>query len=359
MHELGLDPFRCHVLRVVGAGLIAALIGGGTTALAQTGAGSGPAGYMGADREKMLIEGARREGALSIYASMPVEDMTALVTAFEKKYGIKPTIWRGGSEELRQRVTTEARAGRFAVDVIDTNGVELEALQREKLLQPVNSPHFADLVPQALLPHREWTATRLNIFAIGYNTNLVKKENIPKAYQDFLKPEWKGKLGIEAEDTDWFAGVVSELGEAEGTKLFKEIVETNGISVRKGHTLLTNLVASGEIPLALTVYNYSAEQLKKKGAPIDWAVIAPAIARPNGMAVAKSAPHPHAAALFFDFLLSDGQQIMSERNIVPTSTKVDTPLNKVPFKLVDPQLLLDEADKWEKAFKSVIVSRSR
>jgi iron(III) transport system substrate-binding protein len=149
------------------------------------------------------------------------------------------------------------------------------------------------------------------------------------------------------------------MGEAEGLKLFREIVDANGISVRKGHTLLTNLVASGEVPLALTVYNYSAEQLKQKGAPIDWAVIAPAIARPNGMAIARAAPHPHAAALFFDFLLGEGQKILADRNIVPTSTKIDTDLNKVPFKLVDPQLLLDEADKWEKAWKTLIVGRSK
>jgi iron(III) transport system substrate-binding protein len=348
-----------RVARAAGAALVAALMSLGTGAAAQTGSAVNPATYMGADRQKVLVEGAKREGALSIYASMPVEDMTALTTAFEKRYGIKPTTWRGGSEELRQRVTTEARAGRFTVDIIDTNGVELEALQREKLLQPVDSPLLADLVPQAVLPHREWTATRLNIFALGYNTSLVKKEDLPKSYRDLLDPKWKGMLGIEAEDTDWFAGVVSDMGEAEGLKLFREIVDANGISVRKGHTLLTNLVASGEVPLALTVYNYSAEQLKQKGAPIDWAVIAPAIARPNGMAIARAAPHPHAAVLFFDFLLGEGQKILADRNIVPASTKIDTDLNKVPFKLVDPQLLLDEADKWEKAWKTLIVGRSK
>ena len=127
-----------RVVRAAGAALVAALMGLGTGAIAQTASAVNPATYMGVDREKVLVEGAKREGALSIYASMPVEDMTALTTAFEKKYGIKPTTWRGGSEELRQRVTTEARAGRFTVDIIDTNGVELEAPQREKLLQPVD-----------------------------------------------------------------------------------------------------------------------------------------------------------------------------------------------------------------------------
>ena len=109
-----------------------------------------------------------------------------------------------------------------------------------------------------------------------------------------------------------------------------------GMSVRKGHTLLAQLVVSGEVPLALTVYNYKAEQLKKQGAPIDWFVIGNAIARPNGIGVARKAPHPHAAVLFYDFELSpEGQQIIANLEFVPTSKKVDTPLNKVPMAFVD------------------------
>src|SRR5690606_37822180 len=104
------------------------------------------------------------------------------------------------------------------------------------------------------------------------------------------------------------------LGEKEGLQLFRDIVAKNGLSVRKGHTLLTNLVASGEVPLSLTVYNYKAEQLKNKGAPIDWFTISPAIARANGVAMAKGAPHPNAAVLFFDFMLSDGQEILLKRD---------------------------------------------
>jgi len=125
----------------------------------------------------------------------------------------------------------------------------------------------------------------------------------------------------------------------------------NGVSVRKGHTLLTQLVVSGEIPLALTIYNYKAEQLKNKGAPIDWFTIGPAIARPNGVGVLKKAPHPHAAVLFYDFEISpEGQKILAGRDFVPTSKKVDTPLNKIPMKFVDARVALDEYQKWEKLY---------
>jgi iron(III) transport system substrate-binding protein len=326
---------------------------------AQTRNSAEVASYQGADRQQRLIEGAKKEGELTIYSSAPVDDMAVLIGAFEKKYGIKVKLWRAGSEKVLQRAVAEARANRFDVDVIETNGPELESLHREKLLQEVKSPYLTDLIAPAVLPHREWIGTRINIFTIAYNTNIVSKADLPKTYQDLLDPKWKGKLGIEAEDLDWFAAIVTEMGEEKGLKLFRDIVATNGISVRKGHTLLANLVASGEVPLALTVYNYKTEQLKNKGAPVDWFAIAPAIARPNGVGVTKRAPHPNAAVLFFDFMLTDAQPLLLKREFVPTSKKIETPLNKIPLKFVDPKVILDENEKWTKLYEEIITKQAK
>jgi iron(III) transport system substrate-binding protein len=337
----------------------AVLLASAGSALAQNPGSLAAATYTGADRQQRLVDGARKEGELMIYTSAPVDDMAVLTAAFEKKYGVKVKVWRAGSEKVLQRAVTEARANRFDADVVETNGPEMESLHREKILQEVKSPYLADLIPAAILPHHEWVGTRLNIFALAYNTGRVKKADLPKTYQDLLNPKWKGKLGIEAEDLDWFAGVVGEMGEAKGTKLFRDIVATNGLSVRKGHTLLTNLVASGEVPLALTVYNYKAEQMKNKGAPIEWFTIAPAIARPNGVGVTKRAPHPNAAVLFFDFMITDAQALLLARDYVPTSKKIDTKLNKMPIKFVDPKVVLDENDKWSKLYEDIITKQSR
>ena len=309
------------------------------------------AAYAGPDREQMLVAGAKKEGALTIYTSAQSKDMGPLVEAFEKKYGVKVEMWRASSEKVLQRAVQEARANRNTLDIAETNGPELESMHREKILQAVRSPYQADLLPEAVLPHREWTGTRLNVFVQAYNTNAVKKEELPRAWKDLADPKWRGKLGIEQEDSDWLAGQAQVLGEAAAIQTFKEIVAANGISVRKGHTLLTELVVSGEVPLALTVYNYKAEQLKKKGAPIDWFSIGPAIARPNGIAVAKKAPHPHAALLFYDFEISpEGQRILAKRDFVPTSRKVETPLSKIPMKFVDVRVTLDQYEKWMKLY---------
>jgi iron(III) transport system substrate-binding protein len=316
--------------------------------------------YEGADREQRLIDGAKREGSLSLYTSAQADDLGPVVTAFEKKYGLPVSLWRSGSEGVLHRVVQEARGNRFTMDVIETNGPELESMHREQILQLVKSPMHADLIPSAIRPHGEWVGTRLNVFVQAYNTNLVKKEDLPKTWEDLRDPKWKGKLGIEQEDADWLAGLFSDLGEANGRRLFTDIVAQNGIVVRKGHTLLTQLVVSGEVPLALTIYNYKAEQLKRQGAPIDWFVIGKAVARPNGVGVARKAPHPHAAVLFYDFALSEeGQKLIASREFVPTSRRVDTPLNKIPMTFIEPRLVVDEYDKWITMYKELFAGRGR
>src|ERR1700754_2295707 len=147
----------------------------------------------------------------------------------------------------------EYRGGRFEVDAIETSAAEMESLHREKLLVEVKSPHLADIVPPALRPHREWVGDRLNIIAAGYNTDLIKKADAPKTYEDLLDPRWKGKLGIEADDAVWFGALANAMGEEKAVRLFRDIVRINGLSVRKGHTLLANLVVSREVPYSLTL----------------------------------------------------------------------------------------------------------
>jgi iron(III) transport system substrate-binding protein len=316
--------------------------------------------YQGADRLARLVEAAKREGELTIYTSTPVDDIKVMTDAFERKYGVRAKVWRASSEKVLQRGVVEARANRYDVDVFETNGPELEALVREKLLTPVWSPSLASLVAEAKFAHQSWVGTRLLIFAIAYNTNLVRKSDLPASYEGFADAKWKGKLAIEAEDSDWFATVSGLLGEAKAQSLFRSIVAANGVSMRKGHTLLTNLVASGEVPLALTVYNYKAEQLKNQRAPIDWYVILPAIARANGVAVAARAPHPNAALLWYEFEISEeGQQLLLTRDFVPTNRQIETPLNRFPLRFVDAKAMLDDAEKWDRRFAEIFGPQPR
>jgi iron(III) transport system substrate-binding protein len=315
--------------------------------------------YEGPDREKRLIDGARKEGELMFYASIPVADITVLAEAFTKKYGVKVKGWRADSEALMSRVMNEAKARRHEVGVMVASSSALEPLSREKLLTEVKSPLLADLIPESIAPHREWASVYLNTFVQAYNTKLVDKSRLPKTYRDLLDPYWKDKLAVEAEDYDWFAQVVLGLGEAQGLKLFRDIVATNGISVRRGHSVLNNLVAAGEVALALSGYGFLAEQSKIKGAPLDWFVIAPLLARPTVAGVSRHAPQPHAAVLFYDFLIGEAQPILAGRQFVSPSRKIPSPFTRGPLRLIDSVQMLDHAKKWQDLYQSIVIKAAR
>jgi iron(III) transport system substrate-binding protein len=215
-----------------------------------------------------------------------------------------------------------------------------------------------ELMPEARFGHQSWLASRLSVYAFAYNTKALKKSDLPRSYEGLLDPKWKGKLGIEAEDSDWFSAVCRELGEHKATKLFRDIVARNGVTVRKGHGQLAELVAAGEIPLALAVYNGRVETLKSKGAPIDWFVIPPAIARVSGVGVAARAPHPHAALLWLDFELSeDAQKLLREHEFVPTNRRVATKLDDFPLRFIDSNSMLDDGAKWDKLYADIFGTR--
>src|SRR6267142_3791762 len=285
-------------LRRVSAALVFALSSSVHTAHSQT--LQKLAAYQGEDRQQRLVEGARKEGSLLFYTTVPIEYADQLIEPFRSKYGIKVDLWRARSEIVLRKVITEARAGGPSADVIAIISPQQEALRRENLLQEIRSPYHKDLAPSAVPAHREWVATLHHVFVQAYNTDKVRKEDLPKTYRDLLASRWKGKLAIEGDDHEWVSSVIADMGEAEGAKFFRDLVAGNGLSVRSGHPLLTNLVAAGEVPIALTVYQYSVEQAKKKGSPIDWFVIEPAVSITNAIGVARRAPHPHAALLFYE-----------------------------------------------------------
>ncbi|MDQ6881594.1 MAG: extracellular solute-binding protein [Pseudomonadota bacterium] len=312
----------------------------------------------GPGRMERIVAAAKKEGTLTLYTTIAEKDLPVLIKPFETRYGIKVNVWRAGTDKVLQRTLAEASARRRDVDVIHFGSPEMEALSREKVLQPVLSPAYRDLVKGSVPPHHEWAATLLSVWVQAYNTNLIKKADLPRTYQDLLDPKWKGKLGIETKNQDWFASVVEIMGGKEkGVQFFSDLVARNGVSPRSGHTLLTNLVVSGEVPMALTVYNYMPEQAKKKGAPIDWFALEPAVARSNAVGVARYAPHPAAALLFHEYMLTDAQQLMTTIDYVPTNVRVTSPLKGVRILITDPIRSLDEVEKWSALFDETVIKR--
>jgi iron(III) transport system substrate-binding protein len=318
-----------------------------------------PAQFTGPDRNARLIAGAKKESVLDLYSSAISEHMAVVIAEFAKRYGVKVRLWRGGSEEILQRTVTEARGGHFEVDVVETAAPQIVAIGREKLLRDVRTPVSADLMRETIIPGEPWLPSRLIIFTGAYNTTLVKRADLPKSYEDLLDPKWKGKLGIEADDNNWLMALSNALGEDRALKLFGNIVAKNGISVRKGHTLMANLVASGEVPIALTIYYHEVEPLKRAGAPIDELDLAPVLAFTAGAAVAKRAAHPYAAVLFLDFLLSDGQRVLAAHDNVPTNVKFQRLPQGLKLSFLDVPKYMDQSAKWTKLYKGILSNQKR
>ena len=313
--------------------------------------------YEGADRVQKAR--AKQEGSLTLYTSFAEKDLPPLLGAFEKRYGIKVGVWRAASEKVLQRAVVETGAGRHDFDVVHTSALEMEALYREKILQPVAPAHGVELLAGAVRPHRGWIATYLSFWVQAYNTNLVRKGELPRSYQDLLDPRWKGRLGIEARVPEWYAAIVMDMGEEKGVRFFRDLVAKNGLSVRGGHTLLNNLVIAGDVAIALTMYQYITEGAKRKGAPVDWFVLEPVVGRMSGVGIARNAQHPNAALLFYEFMLStEAQQLLLQMDYVPTLSKLPSPLANRRFTLVDPAIAMDQHDKWAKSFDDVIVRRT-
>lgn len=351
--KLGRFRYPLSAIRRVAAGL-AVLALAPATASAQATAQSTLATYAGADRFERIVAAAKQEGSLALYTTFAASNMKAITDDFERRYGVKVNSWRSGTLRVLQRTLAEAKAGRFDVDAILFGAPEMEALHREGLLLEVHSPHHKNLVDGAVPGHRTWAAVFLNLFAQAYNTEKVRRDELPRTYADLLHPRWKGRLGVESQDQEWFLAIVKDMGEARGLKFFQDLVAGNGLSVRTGHSLLNNLVVSGEVPLALTVHHYMPEQLKRKGAPIDWFVLEPAVVRPNAVGVTRRAPHPNAALLFYEYMLSDGQKVLADLAYIPATRRADSPLKNLRVRFVDPIEALDENDKWTRLYEETL-----
>ena len=313
--------------------------------------------YKGADRNARLLERAKQEGSVSIYTSLAPTEAAPLVEAFEKKTGVKVNLWRALSDSVVKRAVTEAQAKRHVVDVVETNGPEMESLAREQVLAEFFSPYLADLPADIVPKHGLWVPDRLNFFVVAYNPNKVKAAELPKTYEGFLDPKWKGRIALEATDAEWMAGVVKTWGEARGMDFMRKLGATRP-DMRKGHVLLAQLISSGEVDVGLTAYHANAQSFKKRGAPVDWAPVEPVIARPQGIGVARHAPHPNAALLFVDFMLSpEAQEMLSAMGRTPASSKVKTDTSGMAFVMSDPAVTLDEADKWQQLWDKLFLTK--
>jgi iron(III) transport system substrate-binding protein len=305
-------------------------------------------------RHRRLAEAARKEGSLTVYTSNAAQTLKVLRADFEKRYGVRVDAWRASSAKVLQRVVAEKTANRWDFDAVSVSSPELEALYREKLLQEIKSSWHGEMLEGTLPAHRGWAPQFINIFVQAYNTQAVKKRDLPERWTDLLDARWRGKLGVEAKGGEWYCSLLKNLGEEKGGELFRQIAARNGLSVRNGNSVLANMVVSGEVPMALAVYSHMIEQARQQGAPVDWLAIDPVIGRSNGIGVSRRPPHPNAALLFYEYAIGDAQPLMSEMNYLSPLKKLASPLRGARILFVDPAADSAEVERCDNAYDALI-----
>ena len=302
-----------------------------------------------------LIDGAKKEGALVWYMSASIEDAKAILLAFNKKYPfLKTDFFRAGSARLFNRIMNEARAGKVLFDLVAVRGLETHQLVKAGLLQPYVSPESA-AYPAGFKDSKGYWVDYFDSYnVIGYNTQLVARDQAPKSWEDLLDPKWKGKIALDEENFSWYGAMTQKWG-TEKTQRYMRALAKQDIQLRNGQTLIAQLMAAGEFSVAM-VLAHRIEKMKEQGAPVEWVTtLDPVTASLHPIGIAAKAPHPNAAKLFVDFILSkDGQQLLLSIERTPARPGIDTKMEARKLKLFPmPPELGERYEQFQKEFREI------
>ena len=282
-------------------------------------------GLRGDELTAKLVELAGDEdGRLQMYSSLSDEVGEQIADRFAKKYDVEVSIYTGNSNDVAERLAEETAAGRHNADLVELGTHVLIVLANEGVLAE-RLPVDTDGVDPEVVGDG-WVAVRHNRFAVSWNSKVVPPGTEPKRWEDLADPRWNGKLALELEDFDWYAGLRAywlQQGKsaAEVDRLFGEMVK--GAKVIKGHSLLGQLTASGEVGVAASNFSHIVDRATKDGAPITWKpVVEPAFLRAQGMGIAAHSRRPATAALFIQWALTEGQELYVQNGWVPARTSL-------------------------------------
>ena len=318
--------------------------------------------YQGADREKILIEGAKREGQFTLYTSHTW--FKTFVKEFEKKYPfIRASEWRNDSKNVIRKVIEEVKAGRVLADVVETTADGLGVLKREGLFQEYFSPearHYPnDLKPRGkngffYLPNRE------TYNSLGFNNQLIPSASAPRGLKDLLDPKWKGKMAITNTTTGarWLGNALESLGREFLDKLADQDVSVQDMAP----AALINLVVSGEVPLSPTIFDANVTLAKQKGAPVEWRPLEPVVTTVGSAALLNKSSNPHSALLFIDFLLSkEGQQLIMKGGLWSPREDIGSLDQKFKKNYLDEKYSSEEMEvklgQWETLLRQLFIRK--
>jgi iron(III) transport system substrate-binding protein len=287
-------------------------------------------------------DAARVESEVVLYSSLNNEQIVTLIDAFKKKYpAIKPSFYRATSERVLQRAITEARAARFSVDVVTSAGFQVQLLKEAGLTQRFVPPEASAYDDGFKDRDGHWINIHSLLNTMAYNTQLVAPNEAPKKYEDLLAPRWKGKIGVNLQDPEWYVNLQRRMGK-EKARGFLKAIAAQQPGVRDGHNIAAQLLAAGEFHVVTNTYAHIAARIKGQGGPVQYVFDEPVITYVHPVALTKSAPHPNAGKLLMNFILSaDGQRMLRDQGRIPGHRDIDPKvfsLRQVKLQASDPAL---------------------
>jgi iron(III) transport system substrate-binding protein len=304
------------------------------------------------ERQNALVKGAQNERLVEWYATLPGDHSKFLIESFRKHYPtieVRQTRAVGGG--LVNRVVTEHRAGLNKFDVLGGTSTSHVALMNAGLVARNMSPMRKEIRDGFKDADGYRVAPFTYAMVIGYNHRAVPKGQQPRSYEELLNPKWKGQMGLEAAGYEWLAAVIDTMGEDKALAFARRLASQD-LRIQQGSSLLVQQMSAGEFAVLVAALHYQIENQKQLGAPIDYVVPDPLLIKdPSGLWVAKYAPHPHAAALFADFLFTrEAQELLARQNRLPARKDMEWRLGQ---KVPDRMHVLS-VDKWAPRYNELI-----
>jgi iron(III) transport system substrate-binding protein len=319
--------------------------------------------WSGERRRERLIRGAKAEGTVTFYTSTAPEDIQSLLLAFGMRYPfIRTEMVRDKGVVLRERVMQEHLSGTPKADVIELTDINLGKLKAAGRLRPYRSPEADAYPPDLREDEGYWVAEQKNFLVLAWNTHIIEEALVPQDYDGLLRPRLKGKIALEAHDASWMATLLTHWGEKKALDFFRSLGLQVG-SVRSGHQIIAEQIAAGSLVLSPTIHSNNSEWLKQRSLPIDWRPLEPVVVELVGVALPADPPHPHAAMLLIDFILSsEGQKIYRLWKRIPCHPEVEADPHTMgrgfDTILVDAKAFLRRESEFEKLWHELILEPS-
>lgn len=311
------------------------------------------------ERKMRLIEGAKKEGRLVFYGTLGVDASRPMLDRFRQSHSyISIDHYRSGSVGIYNRVVNEARAGKHEVDIIELSAGPVSDLIRGGFVDPYRSTETDAVRQEFIDPRHFWNAYHYLVVGLAYNKTLVKVSEVPKAYEDLLLPRWRGrKMSLDRDAGDVFGGLLDSWGEKQGLEYFRRLAKQD-VLIRSGYTLQAQLLAAGEVEVVPWSHAQRPLLMADSGAPLGVTFLEPVQSKAQVLLLARRSPHPHAAALFIDWALSEEGQTFVGIDIVRSPVRIGQKqkymeLGRPKTKVITPEFLGQNYERYTQLYHEI------